>query len=127
MLLSREDRAETMVLTPQRARIDAAVAGQIGDEAKELLSRRPGDCVMDLGRVTFLDSMGLGMLVTLLKTMGPQRRLTLASLNPAVKKTLRLTRMDTVFATSDTVDNAIARTGHRASTGRIAAGRRSPA
>ena len=127
MLLSREDRAETMVLTPQRARIDAAVAWQIGDEAKELLARRPGDCVMDLGRVTFLDSMGLGMLVTLLKTMGPQRRLTLAALNPAVKKTLRLTRMDTVFATSDTVDNAIARTGHGTASARLDTGHRSPA
>ena len=107
MLLSKEDRGSAMVLTVNRARIDAASAQQLAEEARQAIAKRSDDCVINLGSVTFLDSIGIGMLVNLLKSMGPSRRLTLAAMQPAVKRTLKMTRLDTVFATSDSVLGAL--------------------
>jgi anti-sigma B factor antagonist len=47
--------------------------------------------------VEFLDSSGLGAVIAVMKMLGPERRLELAALGPAVERVVRLTRMDTVF------------------------------
>lgn len=92
-----------LVLQVTDSRIDAAVAIQF-KEAMRVASEAPGNpVVLDLGSVTFLDSSGLGALVAVLKFLGPDRALELATLQPAVAKVLRLTRMDTVFAIHDRV------------------------
>ena len=53
--------------------------------------------VLDLSRVTFVDSSGLGAIVAAMKMLAPDRRLDLAGLQTNVERVFRLTRMDTVF------------------------------
>ena len=53
--------------------------------------------ILDLSGVTFIDSSGLGAIVTAFKQMPDGTALELACLSSAFKKVFNLTRMDTVF------------------------------
>jgi len=64
---------------------------------REVLSDPATQVVLDLSRVDFLDSSGLGAVVAMMKMAGPGRRVELAGLTPTVEKVFRLTRMDRVF------------------------------
>lgn len=79
------------------ARIDSAVALRFKDDMRSLTEQGPDHIVLDLSRVTFVDSSGLGAIVASMKQLGPGKRLDLAGLTPDVAKVFRLTRMDTVF------------------------------
>jgi anti-sigma B factor antagonist len=78
-------------------RIDAAVAIQFKDRMRELTCSAAGQVILDLSRVGFVDSSGLGAIVAVMKFLAPARQLELAGLTPTVAKVFRLTRMDTVF------------------------------
>lgn len=78
-------------------RIDAASAIQFKERMRELSQTRSARVVLDLSRVGFLDSSGLGAVVAVMKLLGPDRTLELACLTPTVEKVFRLTRMDSVF------------------------------
>ncbi|SFG86490.1 anti-sigma B factor antagonist [Palleronia marisminoris] len=88
---------EGLVVRPLESRLDAAGAVQFKDAIRDLVSSAPDCMILDLGNVTFLDSSGLGAVVGAMKMLGPDRRLELANLNPAVAKVFALTRMDRVF------------------------------
>lgn len=97
MQIETEDHGDVRLATVAEPRIDAAIAIQF----KEALRTAAGDVsprvVLDLSKVRFLDSSGLGALVAAMKLIGPARRLELAGLQPSVERVFRLTRMDTVF------------------------------
>lgn len=97
MELSFEDIGALRVINVQEDRIDAAVAIQFKDRMRELTDTAPPGLLLDLSRVEFLDSSGLGAVVAAFKQAGPERRLELAGLTPTVEKVFKLTRMDTVF------------------------------
>ncbi|SMH43323.1 STAS domain-containing protein [Maritimibacter sp. HL-12] len=97
MELVCHDSTELRVIEVAESRIDAAVAIQFKDRMRTLSDDGPMRVILDLSRVTFLDSSGLGAVVAAMKQMGSGRRLELAGLTPTVAKVFRLTRMDTVF------------------------------
>ncbi len=98
MELVAERRADgLMVVTVGEARIDAAIAIAFKERMRDLVEDGPARVVLDLSRVGFLDSSGLGAVVAVKKLLGPGRDLELAGLTPAVDKVFRLTRMDRVF------------------------------
>ena len=88
---------EGLVVRPLESRLDAAGAVQFKDAIRMLVPGAPDRLILDLGRVTFLDSSGLGAVVGVMKLLGPDRRLELANLNPALAKVFTLTRMDRIF------------------------------
>lgn len=91
------DSEDIRIVEVAEDRIDAAVAIQFKDRMRELSDNGPMRVILDLSRVTFLDSSGLGAVVAALKQMADGRRLELSGLTPTVAKVFRLTRMDTVF------------------------------
>ena len=98
MNLLSEQHSNTLVLTADAVRIDAACAIQFKDQMRELTQDVSGRVVLDLSAVDFVDSSGLGAIVAAMKMLSPNHRLELAALSPTVDKVFRLTRMDTVFA-----------------------------
>ena len=97
MELVCHDTGEVRLIKVAEDRIDAAVAIQFKDLVREMTEDGPIRVVLDLSRVTFLDSSGLGAVVAAMKQVGAGRTLELAGLTPNVEKVFRLTRMDTVF------------------------------
>jgi anti-sigma B factor antagonist len=98
MQLDSEVREGVLIVHVRDARIDAAVAIQFKDRMREIADAPVARVILDLSKVSFLDSSGLGAVVAVMKLLAPDRTLELASLRPTVEKVFRLTRMDTVFA-----------------------------
>lgn len=88
----------TQVVRVDEERIDASVAIHFKDRMRELAAEAGNRLILDLGRVTFVDSSGLGAIVAVMKFLAPACRLELAALTPNVSKVFHMTRMDTVLA-----------------------------
>jgi anti-sigma B factor antagonist len=97
MELVAEPRDGFLAIRVEEDRIDAAGAIQFKDRMRELIQGSDGPVVLDMSRVAFLDSSGLGAVVAVMKALGPNRPLQLAGLTVTVQKVFRLTRMDSVF------------------------------
>ncbi|MFC0279598.1 STAS domain-containing protein [Falsigemmobacter intermedius] len=97
MQISCEETGGTMVARVCEDRVDAAVAIHFKERMREIFQKPSERIVLDMSRVDFLDSSGLGAVVAVMKLAGPERRLELAALTPTVEKVFRLTRMDQVF------------------------------
>lgn len=97
------------VISVMEDRIDSAGAIQFKDAVRAVLDDSAPRVVLDLGRVSFVDSSGLGAIVSVMKFLGPERKLDLAGLSPDVDKVFRLTRMDTVFGIYGDVASATRR------------------
>lgn len=116
MELSVQDRDGVRLVSVAEPRIDAFVAIRFKDRMREITAPDPGGgtpgrVLLDLGRVEFIDSSGLGAIVAAMKQLDGAARLELAALAPAVDKVFRLTRMDTIFTIHDSVDTALAGAG----------------
>jgi len=79
------------------ARIAADVAPRFKQHLADFITGGNRSIVLDLGAVTFIDSSGLGALVSSLKTMGQQGDLVVSGARGAVASMFKLTRMDKVF------------------------------
>ena len=97
MKLESQRRGEMIIIQVTDDRIDAAGAIQFKERMRELIAEPSDRVVLDMSNVGFLDSSGLGAVVSVMKVLGPIRRLELSGLTPTVEKVFRLTRMDSVF------------------------------
>lgn len=97
MQLQTQTRPRLLSVLVMEDRIDAACAIQFKERMRDLTQTADGRVVLDLARVMFLDSSGLGAIVAVRKLLAPDRVLELSSLTPTVEKVFRLTRMDTIF------------------------------
>jgi anti-sigma B factor antagonist len=79
------------------ARLDAAAAPHFKASIASLIQAGEETILLDLSEVDFIDSSGLGALVSLLKRMSPAGRLAVCGLRSAAFNMFRLTRMDKVF------------------------------
>ena len=105
MDLKTEAHDDLLIVRAMEDRIDAAGAIQFKEQMRTICQNPLPRVMLDLSRVAFLDSSGLGAVVAVMKLLGPGRRLELAALTPTVAKVFRLTRMDTVFTIHDSVPN----------------------
>jgi len=106
MELSTERNGGALVIRVDAPRIDAAGAIQFNEAIRRATEGSDLRVILDLSQVHFLDSSGLGALVSVMKLLAPARRLELACLAPAVEKVFRLTRMDAVFTIHPVVPDA---------------------
>lgn len=98
---------DMLVVTALEPRIDAAGAIRFKDRMRELVQDPAPRVILDLSRVDFLDSSGLGAVVAVMKILGPTRKLELSGLTPTVQKVFRLTRMDSVFTIHESVPGGL--------------------
>ena len=95
------------IVSVQDARIDAAVAVEFKDAMRAETDNGPDLIVLDLSKVEFIDSSGLGAIVAAMKSLGRDRKLALAGLTPTVERVFKLTRMDSVFSVFPTLEGAL--------------------
>lgn len=112
MELSSTERSTDVVVHVNEDRIDAAVAVEFKDAMRAYFAAQHPRVVLDLAKVDFVDSSGLGAIVAILKEVGEGKSFALAGLTPGVEKVFRLTRMDTVFTIYSDIDDAFAGIAH---------------
>lgn len=98
MKLHTRSEGEILSVTVEEGRLDAAISTAFKDQMRKTLTEAGGSTViLDLSRVDFMDSSGLGALIAVLKAMPAGRRLELRCLRPNLERVMKLTRMDSVF------------------------------
>lgn len=86
-----------VVVTIGIDRIDAAIADDLKAGMREAVSRIDKHLIVDMGAVEFVDSSGLGALVSVRKQLRADRQMRLQNPSPFVHNALRLTKLDKVF------------------------------
>jgi len=67
------------------------------------------DIIIDLAKVTYMDSSGFGTLLSATKRLRPLNgSLHLVACNEPISRMLQITRLNTIFAVHDTLDEAAA-------------------
>jgi anti-sigma B factor antagonist len=89
-------------------RIDASCAAEFRSAMAVVVARGIKRFVIDIGGVEFVDSTGLGALVSTLKASGPTGAVVVAGANESVAILFKLTRMDKVFRMFASVGEAAA-------------------
>lgn len=107
MNLSAETRAGAVIVHVEEERLDAAIAIRFKDQIRELTQDPSPRVILNMSKVAFLDSSGLGAVVAVMKALAPERRLELSGLTPNVEKVFRLTRMDSVFRIHSSLEQAL--------------------
>lgn len=108
MNITEERRGEVLVLQIGETRLDAARAPALRDELLRHIDAGHSQIVLDLSATEFMDSSGLGALVSAVKRLGSRGTLAIAGAQGAVTRLFALTRMDRVFALHPTADDAVA-------------------
>ena len=77
---TKADGAQVVTVNAQR--IDAAMAIQFKEDMRTETEAGPTRVILDLSRVDFIDSSGLGAIVAAMKQLGNDRKLDLAKPDP---------------------------------------------
>ena len=72
MELVADCQGDLLIVTAMENRIDAAGAIQFKDRMREIIKVPARRVLLDLSRVAFLDSSGLGAVVAVMKLIGPE-------------------------------------------------------
>ncbi|NJD37818.1 MAG: STAS domain-containing protein [Geobacter sp.] len=108
MNMKLEENGKVMVVVVKEERLDAHNAESLKQELGRLFNEGRSSVVVDLKEVRFIDSSGLGALVSGFKNASSrQAELKLSSLQSQVKSMFELTRLHRVFDIYQTVDEAI--------------------
>ena len=104
-MIDTMEEGELRRLRVRKSRLDAASAPQFRTEA---IGGAAGGrrILLDVSEVSFVDSTGLGSLVSLLKSLEPQTELAVAGVQPNVRRLFAMTKLDKVFTLYDTVGEA---------------------
>lgn len=108
MNLHTEKKNDVTILTVGEERLDAHNSGDLKVELAGLYAAGNIHILVDLKEVRFIDSSGLGALVSGFKNaISHQGSLKLATLQPQVKSMFELTRLHRVFEIFLSADEAI--------------------
>jgi anti-sigma B factor antagonist len=90
------------------SRLDASNVTRFKAEALSALKEQKKGIIIDFSGTTFLDSAGLGSLVSILKTASQEKdkKIALASLSRQVRQIFELTKLYRLFDIYDSVDEA---------------------
>jgi anti-sigma B factor antagonist len=108
-LLAVDRERGVTVIAPTAKRLDASVAPAFKQAVVALIEQGDTRLVLDLGGVAFLDSSGLGAMVSILKAMGSRGTVAICNVQGAAHSLFQLTRMDKVFTLLPTREDAVAR------------------
>ncbi|PWR12807.1 anti-sigma factor antagonist [Micromonospora sicca] len=90
-----------------RGELDMATSPQLREGLQRLVDAGDRQVVVDLAGVGFMDSSGLGALVVMFKALRDVGgRLSLAAVQPAVRRVLTVTSVDRVIHVHDSVQAA---------------------
>ncbi len=102
-----DKKGGTTVFTPAMKQIDIMNSEEFGALLLEAVGS-DGDCVIDMRNVLFLDSSGLGKIVSALRAVnGSSRRIVLCGMSEAVSLLFRMVQLSQIATFAPDVDAAL--------------------
>lgn len=109
MKIKITERYEAVVVELKGNVMGGPEAAEFSETLKKLLSEGKNKIVIDLSEVKFMNSSGLGMLISGLTTVSKEGgKLKLAGMGDKIESLLMITKLITIFETYENVDAAIA-------------------
>lgn len=97
-MIETESKEEgVLIVSLIQPRLDAVNAPLFREKLFNAIADGKLRLVIDMSRVDFVDSSGIGAMVAVLKRLGPRGDLAVSGLRPSVDRAFKLTRMDKVF------------------------------
>ena len=102
---------ESKNVLPLEGEIDLHVSPRVSEKLNEIIKPKPSRVVVDLSRVTYIDSSGLAVLISGMQDVEDYGgRFAIAGLQENVKTIFETARLDKVFLLYPHVDAALAAT-----------------
>lgn len=105
-LFQTQKVSNALIVKLSQPRLDAKIAVTFKDQITALINEGNSSLILDLSGVDFVDSSGLGAIVTCLKILGRKGDLVISGVKNDVMTMFVLTRMDRVFQLFPTVEDA---------------------
>ncbi len=94
---------------PLEGEIDLHVSSEVAESLRTMIAKRPKLVIIDLTKVTYLDSSGLAVLIEgMQKVQEYGGKFALAGVQESVQHIFEIARLDQVFQIFPTVDEAVA-------------------
>jgi len=107
MKLSSREMQDLVVLEPKGKIMGGPDASMLHDQLHEYIKQGKKKVIIDLSKVDWMNSTGLGILISALTTLKKnQGELKLANVTDKIQSLLTITKLVTVFETYDSVDQA---------------------
>ena len=97
MQLKHNNVEDVLIVRPLEKRIDASTAGEFKQKMNEWIDSGNRKIVLNLSEVDFIDSSGLGAIISGFKKIGNNGSLVICAVKESVMSLFRLTRMNRVF------------------------------
>ncbi|MFN8674473.1 MAG: STAS domain-containing protein [Candidatus Sericytochromatia bacterium] len=107
MKFSTEEINDIFIVKLDEKRLDAKEAVSFRDTITNFVNEKKYNVVIDFTNITFIDSSGLGALVSALKLIGRNGKLVLNNINDTVFQTFTRTKMDKVFSITKNTEEAL--------------------
>jgi anti-sigma B factor antagonist len=112
MKLTSREIKDVIVLEPKGKIMGGPDATVLHDKLHELIDQDKKKVVIDLAKVDWMNSTGLGILISGLTTLRNNGgELKLANVTDKIQSLLTITKLITVFESFDTVDESVASFG----------------
>jgi anti-sigma B factor antagonist len=96
-------------ILPLEGEIDLHVSPEVAESLRAMTAKKPKEVVIDLTKVTYLDSSGLAVLIEGMQNVQEYGgRFAVAGVQESVKHIFDIARLDQVFQIFPTVDEALA-------------------
>ncbi len=108
MKISDQVKDDVVIIALEGKVMGGPDATQFHGKLHEYVSSGRKKVIVDLAKVDWMSSVGLGMLISALTTMkNNDGQLILANVTKSIQSLLTITRLVTIFKTADSVDEAI--------------------
>jgi anti-sigma B factor antagonist len=107
MELEEKKVGKVLIVIPRQSRIDASVSTEFKGRMVDSINQGNKLIVLDLSDVDFVDSSGLGVMVSSLKTIDNEGDLVICCIRDTVMRLFSLTRMNRVFSIFTTQADAL--------------------
>ena len=107
MRLETKKEGKVLVVRSLENRMDAKVAVDFKTEMSRFINQGNKLIVLSIANVDFIDSSGLGAIVSVLKLIGHDGDIAISGADKTVLSMFKLTRMDRVFKMFDTEQEAV--------------------
>ena len=107
MQLAYEKRGRVIIVKPLEKRMDVSTTDDFKKQMETFIKEGQVLFVLDLSKVDFVDSSGVGAIIACLRMLGGKGDLVIAGVCEEVMNLFKLTRMDRVFQIFSSSDEAL--------------------
>lgn len=87
--------------------LDIKNASEFKTKVTELIDKNVHKIIFNFSKINFVDSTGLGSVVTIIKVLGEKGSIAICDISDTVKEIFWMTRMDKVFLLFNNEDEAL--------------------